>query len=133
TPSSLEPRLISPSPLPAAVTMADGTVWIGKGVKVVGSVSNCSEVNVLGMLEASNIQCKKVTVHKGGVMTGKAKSETAEISGSFEGDLRLSQDIVVKKSGVASGTIRYGGIQVENGGKLFGDIQFATAEVPATA
>eukprot|EP00904_Undaria_pinnatifida_P002946 jgi/Undpi1/12652/HiC_scaffold_6.g02320.m1 len=89
------------------------------------------------------------------VLTGATKAKNAKIAGKFDGHLRLSEGLNVTSSGEAKGTlsrsygadamcstlrpqvsplssppptIRYRGIQVENGGKLFGDIQFATEE-----
>ncbi|CAM9515679.1 unnamed protein product, partial [Ectocarpus fasciculatus] len=105
-----------------------GRVIIGQGITVKGDIKNCEEVIVRGFFDAGNVEAKTVVVEADGVLTGATKAQNAKIAGKFDGHLRLSEGLNVTSSGEAKGTIRYRGIQVENGGKLFGDIQFATEE-----
>jgi hypothetical protein len=44
-------------------------------------------------------------------------------SGRFEGDLIVRNRLLIKATGRVSGTIRYGQIEIECGGQIFGDIQ----------
>ncbi|CAN0029535.1 unnamed protein product, partial [Ectocarpus sp. 12 AP-2014] len=105
-----------------------GRVIIGQGITVKGDIKNCEEVIVRGFFDAGNVEAKTVVVEADGVLTGATKAQNAKIAGKFDGHLRLTEGLNVTSSGEAKGTIRYRGIQVENGGKLFGDIQFATEE-----
>ncbi|CAM9826814.1 unnamed protein product [Ectocarpus sp. 4 AP-2014] len=105
-----------------------GRVIIGQGITVKGDIKNCDEVIVRGFFDAGNVEAKTVVVEADGVLTGATKAQNAKIAGKFDGHLRLTEGLNVTSSGEAKGTIRYRGIQVENGGKLFGDIQFATEE-----
>ena len=50
-----------------------------------------------------------------------------EIDGVFEGELVVEHRLQVRGNGVVKGTIRYGELTVEKGGRLYGDIA-ATSE-----
>ncbi|CAM9639518.1 unnamed protein product [Discosporangium mesarthrocarpum] len=117
--------------MPAGVrkeSSAAGRVIIGKGITVKGDIKNCEEVIVRGFFDAGNVEAKNVVVEREGVLTGSTRANNAKIAGKFDGDLRLKDGLNVTSSGEAKGTIRYRGIQVENGGRLFGDIQFASED-----
>lgn len=111
-----------------ATPTTSGRVIIGQGIVVKGDIKNCEEVIVRGFFDAGNVEAKSVVVEANGVLTGATRAQNAKIAGKFDGNLRLTEGLNVTSSGEAKGTIRYRGIQVENGGKLFGDIQFATED-----
>ena len=54
---------------------------------------------------------------------GDAEIETAEISGVFEGNLTVTNRLLIRSSGYVSGVIRYCSIEIEAGGQISGDIQ----------
>ena len=47
----------------------------------------------------------------------------SSLRGRFEGDLVVHNRLLIKATGRVSGTIRYGQIEIECGGQIFGDIQ----------
>ena len=74
------------------------------------------------------------------VVEGRIEAEISDgdIAGRFEGDLSVSGLLRLRASGVVTGTIKYGELQVETGGKLIGTLQplggdAGAATVPAAA
>ena len=57
------------------------------------------------------------------VFKGSTTIDEAEVRGRFEGDLVVHNRLLIKATGRVSGTIRYGQIEIECGGQIFGDIQ----------
>jgi cytoskeletal protein CcmA (bactofilin family) len=56
-------------------------------------------------------------------LKGSTTIDEAEVRGRFEGDLVVHNRLLIKATGRVSGTIRYGQIEIECGGQIFGDIQ----------
>jgi len=56
------------------------------------------------------------------VVEGTVSIDIAEIHGRFEGELTAREQLIIHATGRVSGKIRYGKIQVEEGGELAGDI-----------
>ena len=69
-----------------------------------------------------------------GYFKGNASIKRAEISGEFEGELIVSERLLIRASGHVSGTVTYGEIEIERGGKITGTIQSsqAAASLPAS-
>ena len=53
---------------------------------------------------------------------GKAEVEEAEISGVYEGELTVRNRLLIRSTGQVKGTVRYGEIEVERGGRISGTI-----------
>ena len=102
---------------------------VGKNVKLKGGVITCDILSVEGKIEASLPSASEIGIGSGGYFKGKAKVTNADISGDFEGELQVKEILTIRKGGVVSGTVRYGKIVIESGGKISGDMQsFDTAE-----
>jgi cytoskeletal protein CcmA (bactofilin family) len=98
-----------------------------------GSVEDCGVLQVDGHFEAS-AQSNDLKVSESGIFVGDADVHNAEIVGRFEGNLNVKDRLVIRSTGVVTGTVRYGGIAIENGGKITGDIQaILKNEPPAEA
>jgi cytoskeletal protein CcmA (bactofilin family) len=67
--------------------------------------------------------CKDVLIQEGGLFKGESATEHADIHGAFEGDLVVRKRLLVRSTGQLSGTITYGEIEIERGGKISGIIQ----------
>jgi len=72
------------------------------------------------------------------VFKGSAEIQDGDIAGRFEGDLSVSGLLRLRATGVVTGTVKYGELQVETGGKLIGTLQplggdTVRAETPAAA
>jgi cytoskeletal protein CcmA (bactofilin family) len=67
----------------------------------------------------------------GGLFSGTAAVQNAEIIGRFEGDLKVSDRLVIRASGNVSAKVCYQQIEIERGGQLAGAIESGTASEPA--
>ena len=64
-----------------------------------------------------------VCVVGAGIAGCSAAIESAEIRGRFEGTLTVRKRLFIRATGQVTGTIRYGQIEVERGGRIAGDIE----------
>jgi cytoskeletal protein CcmA (bactofilin family) len=121
---------ISNQPIPAS-TVAPVTesprdlsnqMLVGREVALSGKITGCDRLLVEGKVEATLLECSAIEVAGPGVFNGTATVDHAEISGRFEGTLTVRKRLLIRASGQVSGTIRYGQLEVECGGKLAGDI-----------
>ena len=60
-----------------------------------------------------------------GYFKGTASIEQADVRGQFEGELVVSKRLLIRATGHVSGTITYGEIEIERGGRVAGMIQEA--------
>lgn len=114
---------------------------VGPNIKLKGSeITDCEILVVEGRVEAA-MKSRDILIAEGGVFSGKAEIDVAEVRGTFEGELTARLRLIIHASGKVSGTIRYGALTVEEGGVLCGDVagippgpatQAATTTQPAT-
>lgn len=102
---------------------------VGKGIVVSGEIKSCDRLVVEGQVQA-DISCKELRVELGGLFTGIAAVESAEIIGRVVGELKVTGRIVIRSSGNVSARLRYQQIEIELGGQISGDI--ATDAVTAS-
>ena len=112
---------------------------VGPNIKLKGSeITDCEILVVEGRVEAS-MNSRVIRIAEGGVFSGKAEIDVAEIRGTFEGELTARKRLVVYSTGRVNGTIRYGAMMVEEGGIISGNVATHSAgpslaklpEVPA--
>jgi cytoskeletal protein CcmA (bactofilin family) len=77
-------------------------------------------------------ECRELNIAESGTFKGNASIEQAEVHGRFEGELVVRKRLFIRASGHVSGTVSYGEIEIEAGGKISGNIQ-AQQEDRATA
>tara|TARA_B100000029_G_scaffold484349_1_gene536443 strand:- start:136 stop:612 length:477 start_codon:yes stop_codon:yes gene_type:complete len=100
---------------------SQNSLIIGQGVKITGSIIAENEVIIQGTIDG-DIDCNHVTINKGGIVKGKIKTENMNVEGRIEGELNINSILHIKKEGKVSGKIEYGTIQIDEGGRLLGDI-----------
>ncbi len=102
---------------------------VGPNIKLKGSeITDCEILVVEGRVEAS-MKSRDIRIAEGGVFSGKAEIDVAEVRGNFEGELTAHKRLVIHATGKVTGTIRYGAMMVEEGGSISGDV--ATLAVSA--
>ena len=95
---------------------------VGPNIKLKGSEITDREILVVeGRVEAS-MNSRDIRIAEGGVFSGKAEIDVAEVRGTFEGELTARKRLVVYATGKVSGTIRYGALMVEEGGTITGNM-----------
>ena len=95
---------------------------VGPNIKLKGSeITDCEILVVEGRVEAS-MNSRDIRIAEGGVFSGKAEIDVAEVRGTFEGELTARKRLVVYSTGRVNGTIRYGALMVEEGGVISGNM-----------
>ncbi|MBT9568583.1 MAG: polymer-forming cytoskeletal protein [Thiobacillus sp.] len=131
-PESAKP--VEPAKTPQSATAAqpganeDGNkLIVGPNIKLKGSeITDCEILVVEGRVEAS-MNSRDIRIAEGGVFSGKAEIDVAEVRGHFEGELTARKRLVVYATGKVSGVIRYGAMMVEEGGSISGDVAMLSA------
>ncbi|WP_409560359.1 polymer-forming cytoskeletal protein [Hyphomicrobium sp. MC8b] len=94
-----------------------GVLIIGEDAVLKGEVKSGQRVEIWGYVEGG-VTASEVIVQEGGRLFGAINSDTAEIRGTIQGDVRVQQLIQIKSTGHAAGKIKYGRLSMEEGGEL---------------
>lgn len=113
----------SPAPSPSPPRSDDGAsrLVVGPNIRFKGEISSCSNLIVEGRVEAS-MDSERIAIAEGGVFLGEAKVDYAEVAGTFEGKLVARQRLVLRAGGRLKGTVHYGELTIEPGGRITGDV-----------
>ena len=125
-PHSTELPLPAPS-LPAQPQTATRTLVVGREIVLSGEISACDRLVVEGTVKANIKDCRDIAISEGGLFTGSASVESAEIRGRFEGELTVSGRLLIRTPGQVSAAVRYGEIEIERGGRLSGHVDATDA------
>ena len=109
---------------------------VGRDIRLAGEITTCDTLVVEGQVECNLSDSKMLEIADSGVFKGKASVEVAEISGLFEGELTVTQQLHLRSGGRIKGKLRYREMEIERGGRISGDIaelEGAQAEAKAPA
>lgn len=109
------------SPAPSRGDEGASRLVVGPNIRFKGEISSCSNLIVEGRVEAS-MDSERIAIADGGVFIGEAKVDLAEIAGTFEGKLVARQRLVLRAGGRLKGTVHYGELTIEPGGRIAGDV-----------
>jgi len=98
---------------------------VGPGISLSGEINACERLVVEGSVQANLQDCRHMTITDTGLFNGNAAIDDAEVHGRFEGDLVVRHRLLICATGRVSGTISYGQIEIEAGGRISGSIQAA--------
>jgi cytoskeletal protein CcmA (bactofilin family) len=99
------------------------TIGVGRGTSLSGEITSCDRLITEGSVEANLQNCQHLEITETGVFNGNAAIDDVEVSGRFEGDLVVRKRLLIRASGQVSGTITYGEIEIEAGGRISDVIQ----------
>ena len=120
-----------PPPARAAATVGEPVgkrLIVGQGLSLSGDITSCDLLVVEGDVQVTLNETRAIEIAETGRFThGKASVEDAVISGVYEGELTVSGRLLVRGTGRVDGTIRYGELEVERGGRLTGTIGMLNA------
>ena len=89
-----------------------------------GEISDCEHLTLDGSVEDTVLtDAKLLEITEVGVFKGSAVVDEAVVAGRFEGELTARKRLTVCESGSISGSVSYGSIVIEPGGKVSGDMQ----------
>ncbi len=123
---------IPPSAKPAASAGPAGSaspvtdtkrLIVGQGITLAGEITACDRLVVEGAVRVTLNKTRAIEISETGRFTeGKAAVEEADISGVYEGELTVRKRLLIRSTGRVSGTVRYGDIEIERGGRLSGAV-----------
>lgn len=127
SPSSSSPSSRSASSGSNSVSNVEGVeaerrLTVGYGISLEGKVSDCDKLIIYGIVNAELNNVKSLHISESGKFTGSANIDNAEISGTFEGDINVKENIIINSTGRVNGKITYGSIEIKPGGKFTGEI-----------
>lgn len=93
---------------------------VGREIRLTGEIKTCDTLSVEGSVEGELSETRHLEIGQGGRFNGTAEVESAAVAGAFEGDLTVRGVLTLKASGRVSGSIRYGEIEIERGGRISG-------------
>ena len=99
------------------------SLMIGEGVAITGTIKADNEVSIQGTIDG-DVNCHTVIVNKTGNIKGNVKTEIMKVEGKVEGEININDLLHIKSKGSVSGKVFYGKIQIDEGGKLIGEIEF---------
>lgn len=134
TPEANLPPVVTAPPSPttsATPAPSDGEsgkrLIVGQGIKLKGEISACDRLIVEGHVEVTLNDTRTVEIKPTGRFIGSCEVEEAEISGTYEGDLTVRGRLSVHASGIVTGNIHYGEIELERGGRIAGELKVRDA------
>ena len=101
----------------------NSSLIIGEGATIKGEIVEENEITIHGNVDG-DIQCKDLIVGKTGSVKGIIKADTLYVEGSIEGEIHVKELLKLMSSSYVSGKITYGSLQINEGGKLVGEIEF---------
>jgi cytoskeletal protein CcmA (bactofilin family) len=99
------------------------TLIVGAGMSVSGTITACDRLVAEGTVDAKLDGCQQVIVTETGVFRGNVSTDHADVHGRFEGELVVQKRLLVRAAGHVAGTVSYGEIEIECGGKIAGQIK----------
>lgn len=86
-------------------------------IELKGHITGAKHLVVNGRVEGT-VEGSKVIVGPTGNITGTLRADTAEISGTVEGEARIKHLIQIRSTGTVAGDVEYGQLAMEPGGSL---------------
>ena len=106
----------------------NSSLIIGEGATIKGEIIEENEITVHGNIDG-DIQCKNLIIGKTGSIKGKIKADTLHVEGSIEGEISIKNLLKLLSSSYVSGKVSYGSLQINEGGKLVGEIEFKDSKI----
>ncbi len=95
---------------------------VGRGLKLEGKIQSCESLVIEGDVQAT-IESGTLTISETGEVRGEATVDQAEINGKFDGTLVVRKCLTINSTGRITGTVRYGELKVEQGGRISGQVE----------
>ncbi|MBQ2321633.1 MAG: polymer-forming cytoskeletal protein [Bacteroidales bacterium] len=108
---------------------------VGSGSKFTGDIETNGDLRVDGVIEGNIKSQGKVVLGSAGSIKGTIKCVSAEISGTFEGKVEISELLSLKASSFFKGEMTVNKLSIEPGAKFIGSCLMADKDgvkTPAT-
>jgi cytoskeletal protein CcmA (bactofilin family) len=98
-----------------------GDLMVGSGVIAIGTFQVPGEATISGTVQGE-LTAAALNVLPTGEVTGKSTAQTILVSGKMNQSTTAMQSLVVDATGVITGEIAYGDLEIRRGGELLGSI-----------
>lgn len=130
----LSPRTVQlpgASTEPSAAAEPGKRLIVGQGISLSGEITACDRLVVEGSVTCTLNETRAIEITQTGRFTGgKAEVEEADISGLYEGELTVRKRLLIRSTGQVKGTVRYGELEIQRGGRLTGNISIIDSKQP---
>lgn len=106
------------------------TLTVGRDISLNGEISACDHLVVEGTVRAELKSGESLDIMDSGLFNGKVCINNADIAGRFEGDLVVKGRLTVRSTGVITGNVQYGELEVEAGAVIEGTMAALAREMP---
>ncbi len=106
----------------ASSNTTPANLHVGRGLKLEGKIQSCDSLVIEGDVQAT-IESGTLTISETGEVRGEATVDQAEINGKFDGTLVVRKCLTINSTGRITGTVRYGELKVEQGGRISGQVE----------
>ena len=96
---------------------------VGREIRLNAEVASCEILRVEGRLEAELTDTQSLEIAETGFFKGSAAVAECRVRGEFEGNLTVQGCLLIGRGGRVRGDIRYGEIEIQNGGQISGKVQ----------
>ncbi len=93
---------------------------VGPQIALNGEIRACDTLVVEGRVDADLRECEALEITPSGRFKGSAAVDYCDLNGAFEGELTVRKLLLLRAGGRMTGTLRYGEIEIERGGKIIG-------------
>lgn len=113
----------------AAGGATGGITTISPEARIEGAkISHCHTLHVAGRLaDVTLTDIKILEIAEGGHFEGNCKVEIMRVSGRASGNIEVSGTLSIGETGQIDGTIRYGRINIADGGSVTGTLHSGAA------
>ncbi len=99
-----------------------GLLVVKEDTFIKGKIRNCRRIEIFGQVEGE-LAAGEMLVHEGGQFQGKAKTDSADVHGTVQGNVTVRNLITIRDSGSVNGSVQYGQLAMEVGGSLSADVR----------
>ncbi len=107
---------------------ASNITIIEEDTHIKGQIRDCHQIEIKGYIEGDLI-ADTVLIHPNGKFFGTLKTGKAEIHGTVQGNVTVTNLIDIRSTGTVNGNVRYGQIVVETGGNLSAELRNIPPEI----
>ncbi|WP_052213915.1 polymer-forming cytoskeletal protein [Belnapia sp. F-4-1] len=125
--ASVHPDSATPALVPEPIDLR--TLVVGRGIHLKGTVADAERLVVEGTVDAT-MEATELMVTSGGTFRGEITVDVAHVAGRFEGSITARKRLVIRETGIVTGTARCHRLSVEEGGQLTAQMEML-GEAPA--
>jgi cytoskeletal protein CcmA (bactofilin family) len=96
---------------------------VGREISLSGDITACDILVVEGNIEATLRDGRHLEITEAGHFKGSVEIDEADIAGKFEGNLTVRGRLKMRSTGHIEGTLSYGELEVEAGGRIVGEMK----------